>query len=134
MTSLRVRVPATSANLGPGFDTLGIALAYADELTVTTVGSGVKVRVHGVGEGEVPTDETNLVARSAAYVFEKLGREMPGIEIEAHNRIPHGRGMGSSGSAIVSCSGASQPTVRASAKVPVSNCTGMPMARCTMPE
>lgn len=102
MTSLRVRVPATSANLGPGFDTLGIALAYTDELTVTTVGSGVKVRVHGVGEGDVPTDETNLVARSAAYVFEKLGREMPGIEIEAHNRIPHGRGMGSSGSAIVS--------------------------------
>lgn len=101
MTSLRVRVPATSANLGPGFDTLGIALAYADELTVTTKGSGVKVHVRGVGEGEVPTDETNLVARSAAYVYEKLGREMPGIEIEAHNRIPHGRGMGSSGSAIV---------------------------------
>lgn len=99
--SLRVRVPATSANLGPGFDTLGLALAYADELTVTTTESGVRVRVHGVGEGEVPTDETNLVARSAAYVYEKLGRTMPGIEIEAHNRIPHGRGMGSSGSAIV---------------------------------
>lgn len=101
MTSLRVRVPATSANLGPGFDTLGIALAYADELTVTTGAPGVRVRVHGVGEGEVPTDETNLVARSAAYVFERLGRALPGIDIEAHNRIPHGRGMGSSGSAIV---------------------------------
>ena len=101
MTALRVRVPATSANLGPGFDTLGIALAYADELSVTTTDSGVRVRVHGVGEGEVATDESNLVARSAAYVFEQLGRTMPGLDIEAHNRIPHGRGMGSSGSAIV---------------------------------
>ena len=101
MTALRVRVPATSANLGPGFDTLGIALAYADELSVTTTDSGVRVRVRGVGEGEVATDESNLVARSAAYVFEQLGRTMPGLDIEAHNRIPHGRGMGSSGSAIV---------------------------------
>ena len=101
MTALRVRVPATSANLGPGFDTLGIALAYADELSVTTTDSGVRVRVHGVGEGEVATDDSNLVARSAAYVFEQLGRTMPGLDIEAHNRIPHGRGMGSSGSAIV---------------------------------
>lgn len=101
MTALRVRVPATSANLGPGFDTLGIALAYADELNVTTTDSGVRVRVHGVGEGEVATDENNLVARSAAYVFEKLGRRMPGLDIEARNRIPHGRGMGSSGAAIV---------------------------------
>lgn len=68
MTTLRVRVPATSANLGPGFDTLGIALAYADELVVRTAESGVLVNVHGVGEGEVPTGETNLVAKSAAYV------------------------------------------------------------------
>ena len=102
MTTLRVRVPATSANLGPGFDTLGIALGFADELTVrTTDAPGAVVRVTGVGEGEVPTDESNLVVRSAAHVFEQLGRAMPGLEIEAHNRIPHGRGMGSSGSAIV---------------------------------
>lgn len=102
MTQLRVRVPATSANLGPGFDTLGIALAYADELTVATRPEpGVRVEVTGVGEGEIPGDETNLVARSAAHVYAQLGRTMPGIEIHAHNRIPHGRGMGSSGSAIV---------------------------------
>lgn len=102
MPTLKVRVPATSANLGPGFDTLGIALAYADELIVeTTEGTGATVRVHGVGEGEVPTDERNLVVRSAAHVFEHYGRVMPGLAIEAHNRIPHGRGMGSSGSAIV---------------------------------
>ncbi len=100
--AVRVRVPATSANLGPGFDTLGIALAYGDELTaVTRSAPGALVHVTGVGEGEVPTDETNLVVRSAAHVFERLGRPMPGLELTAHNRIPHGRGMGSSGSAIV---------------------------------
>lgn len=102
MTKLRIRVPATSANLGPGFDTLGIALAYGDELIVQTrEESGATVEVHGVGEGEVPTDESNLVVRSAAHVYERLGRVIPGINLEAHNRIPHGRGMGSSGSAIV---------------------------------
>lgn len=102
MTSLRVRVPATSANLGPGFDTLGLALAHADELTVATrTAPGIAVRVTGVGEGEVPEDERNLVARSVAHVYERVGRQMPGIDIEARNRIPHGRGMGSSGAAIV---------------------------------
>lgn len=100
--ALRVHVPATSANLGPGFDTLGLALSHGDELTVTTRSEpGVIVRVTGVGEGEVPDDETNLVARSVAHVYRRLGRELPGLEIRAHNRIPHGRGMGSSGAAIV---------------------------------
>ncbi|GAA1322997.1 homoserine kinase [Leucobacter albus] len=100
--ALRVRVPATSANLGPGFDTLGIALAYGDELTVVTRPEpGATVDVEGVGAGEVDTDERNLVVRSAAFVYERLGRELPGISVAAHNRIPHGRGMGSSGSAIV---------------------------------
>lgn len=102
MTVLNVRVPATSANLGPGFDTLGLALSLGDELTVTTRDApGATVRVSGVGEGEVPSDETNLVIRSAAHVYERLGRRLPGIDVDAHNRIPHGRGMGSSGAAIV---------------------------------
>ncbi len=102
MTRLHVRVPATSANLGPGFDTLGLALAYGDDLIVRTRPEpGVTVQVAGVGEDEVPTDETNLVARSIAHVFDRVGRAMPGLEIEANNRIPHGRGMGSSGAAIV---------------------------------
>ncbi len=100
--AVRVRVPATSANLGPGFDTLGIALAYGDELTATTRDeAGATVTVTGVGAGEVPTDASNLVVRSAAHVYERLGRTMPGLDGAAHNRIPHGRGMGSSGSAIV---------------------------------
>lgn len=99
---VRVRVPATSANLGPGFDTLGLALAYGDEIVVSERAEpGVLVRVTGVGEGEVATDETNLVARSIAHVFASVGEQMPGLTIDANNRIPHGRGMGSSGSAIV---------------------------------
>ena len=101
MTTLRVRVPATSANLGPGFDTLGIALGHNDELEVRVTDGPTIVLVEGVGEGEVPTDASNLVVRAAAHVYEQLGRPMPHLEIRAHNRIPHGRGMGSSGSAIV---------------------------------
>ncbi|MCB1274857.1 MAG: homoserine kinase [Leucobacter sp.] len=103
MTALRVRVPATSANLGPGFDTLGLALGYGDELIVRTRREpGATVAVSGVGAGEVPTDEANLVVRSIAHVYDRVGRELPGLDIEANNRIPHGRGMGSSGAAIVS--------------------------------
>lgn len=98
-----VKVPATSANLGPGFDTLGMALSYYDELEVEAVaGSGAVVEVIGEGAGEVPTDETNLVVRSIAHVFEQVGQKLPGLKIKAHNIIPHGRGMGSSGAAVVS--------------------------------
>lgn len=99
---LHVRVPATSANLGPGFDTMGIALAYGDELEIETSDTpGVTVTVEGVGAGDIATDETNLVVRTIAHVFERTGQQMPGLRIRAINRIPHGRGMGSSGSAIV---------------------------------
>lgn len=102
-TSVRVKVPATSANLGPGFDTLGLALALYDELTVTVRDEpGAFVEVHGVGEGEVPTDETNLVVRAIAHAFAAVGMPVPGLHLVAHNSIPHGRGLGSSGAAIVS--------------------------------
>ena len=98
-----VEVPATTANLGPGFDTLGMALTIQDRLSATVVDTpGILVDVHGVGEGEVPTDETNLIARSMAHAFASKKIPMPGIHLEAHNVIPHGRGLGSSGAAIVS--------------------------------
>jgi homoserine kinase len=101
--TVTVRVPATTANLGPGFDTLGMALAVYDELQVTVREQpGATVRVIGVGEGEVPTDESNLVVRSLAHAFAAVGQELPGLDLVAHNTIPHGRGMGSSGAAIVS--------------------------------
>lgn len=98
-----VKVPATSANLGPGFDTLGMALSYYDELEVESVsGTGAVVEVIGEGAGEVATDASNLVVRSIAYVFESRGQILPGLKLRAHNVIPHGRGMGSSGAAVVS--------------------------------
>ena len=101
--SATVKVPATSANLGPGFDTLGLALALYDELTVTVVdGTGVHVEVTGVGKGEVPTDESNLVARAIRYTFDAVGQPMPGLRLDANNVIPHGSGLGSSAAAIVS--------------------------------
>ena len=108
MTSLlgktvSVKVPATSANLGPGFDTLGMALSFYDELQVTVVeGNSVFVDVEGEGAGEVATDENNLVVKAIAHTFAKFNQPMPGLLLKAHNIIPHGRGMGSSGAAVVS--------------------------------
>jgi homoserine kinase len=100
---VQVKVPATSANLGPGFDTLGLALSFYDELQVEVVaGSEVTVEVHGEGAGEVPTDGSNLVATTIKYVFDRYQQQMPGLKLIAHNVIPHGRGMGSSGAAVVS--------------------------------
>lgn len=101
--SVLVKVPATTANLGPGFDTLGLALSLYDELTVTVREQpGASVSVKGVGEGEVPVDDTNLVVRSILHTFEAYGQPLPGLDLIARNIIPHGRGLGSSGAAIVS--------------------------------
>jgi homoserine kinase len=101
--SVTVRVPATSANLGPGFDTLGLALSLYDELTVTVRDApGASVEVIGVGAGEVPTDESNLVVRAIAHTFAAYAQPLPGLQVVARNVIPHGRGLGSSGAAIVS--------------------------------
>jgi homoserine kinase len=100
--SVAVKVPATTANLGPGFDTLGLALSLYDELEFTARSKpGATVHVEGIGVGEVPTDETSLVIRAAKHTFEKYGYEMPGLDVVARNGIPHGRGLGSSGAAIV---------------------------------
>ena len=83
--SVAVRVPATSANLGPGFDTLGLALSVHDELVVTVLPEpGLEIRVTGEGAADVPTDASHLVVRSMAYAFEACGRTMPGIRLTAH--------------------------------------------------
>ncbi len=101
--TVTVRVPATTANLGPGFDTLGLALSLYDELTVSVRDEpGATVEVVGVGSGEVPTDESNLVVTAIAYTFAAYSQPLPGLDLVARNNIPHGRGLGSSGAAIVS--------------------------------
>ncbi|KRB36122.1 homoserine kinase [Microbacterium sp. Root180] len=98
-----VRVPATSANLGPGFDTLGLALSVYDELDVTALPEGeLEIEVSGAGAEDVPRDASHLVVRAIAYAYESTGRPMPGLRLRAHNVIPHGRGLGSSGAAVVS--------------------------------
>jgi homoserine kinase len=101
--SVLVKVPATTANLGPGFDTLGLALSLYDELSVTVRAEpGAVVDVIGVGRGVVPVDETNLVVTAIAHTFAAYGQPLPGLSLLARNAIPHGRGLGSSGAAIVS--------------------------------
>nr|WP_051054649.1 homoserine kinase [Frankia sp. QA3] len=96
---VRVRVPATSANLGPGFDAFGLALGLYDEVDVEVTSSGLTVDV--VGPDAVAQDETHLVVRAIRATFDLLGRAQPGLALRCVNRIPHGRGLGSSAAAIV---------------------------------
>jgi homoserine kinase len=98
---VRVSVPATSANLGPGFDSLGLALSMRDELEAEVVRSGLEVVVTGSGEGLVPLDESHLAVRSMRAAFEVMGAVPPGLRLVCRNVIPHARGLGSSSAAIV---------------------------------
>lgn len=99
-----VRPPATSANLGPGFDAFGLALELRDEVTVEATDTpGLSVEVRGEGADEVPRDETHLLVRAMRAGFDALGGQPPGLRVVCRNRIPHGRGLGSSSAAI--CAG-----------------------------
>ena len=100
-TPVRVRVPATSANLGPGFDALGLALTLYDDLTARVTDGGFVVRVQGEGAGELPTGADHLVVRAMLATFDELGGRPPGLTVDCVNRIPQARGMGSSSAAIV---------------------------------
>ncbi|WP_243058226.1 homoserine kinase [Nocardioides sp. SR21] len=98
---VRVSVPATSANLGPGFDSLGLALTMRDELEAEVTGSGLVVEVDGSGADGVPRDESHLVVRSMREAFDAMGAQPPGLRLSCTNVIPHARGLGSSSAAIV---------------------------------
>lgn len=97
---VRVRVPATSANLGPGYDALGLALTLYDDVTVRIAAGGAQIDVAGEGES-VARDESHLVVRAMRATFDRLGAHPPGLALSCANRIPHGRGLGSSAAAIV---------------------------------
>jgi homoserine kinase len=98
----RVRVPATSANLGPGFDALGLALALYDDVEVRALGSAdVVVDVVGEGAADVPTGEDHLVVRALRHALDHVGAPQTGLHLTCRNRIPHGRGLGSSAGAVV---------------------------------
>ncbi|AGL20595.1 homoserine kinase [Actinoplanes sp. N902-109] len=96
-----VRTPATSANLGPGFDALGLALGLYDDLSARVTGDRFTVTVTGEGAGELPGDETHLVVRAMLATFDELGGRPAGVAVECVNRIPQARGLGSSSAAIV---------------------------------
>lgn len=98
-----VRVPATSANLGPGFDALGLALSLHDEIRASVTPSGLSIEVCGEGAEDVAdAGEKHLVVRAMRAAFDCLGGgQPPGVAVRCVNRIPHGRGLGSSAAAIV---------------------------------
>ncbi|ACV09431.1 homoserine kinase [Jonesia denitrificans] len=100
--AVQVTVPATSANLGPGFDALGLALQWQDELTIHALGSdNVSVDVEGEGQGEVPRDASHLVVATLRRALDHVGASHTGLRLVARNTIPHGRGLGSSAAAVV---------------------------------
>ena len=111
-SSVRVRVPASSANIGPGFDYIGLALGIWDEYVVTVMagsaensmvaGSALRIDVEGEGAGEIPCDEQHLVHRSMLRAWEQLQVQAPtGLHLSCRNAVPQGRGLGSSATAIV---------------------------------
>jgi homoserine kinase len=102
-SSVRVRVPGSSANVGPGFDSIGLALGIWDDYVVTvTAKPGLRIDVEGEGAADVPRDELHLVHRSMLRAWEQLEVQTPaGLHMSCHNSVPHGRGLGSSATSIV---------------------------------
>lgn len=95
-------VSASSANLGPGFDSLGLALHLCDEIAVETTDSGLVVIVEGEGAGQVPTGPEHLVVRAIQRGLQAAGFSVGGLVVRCRNDIPHSRGLGSSAAAVVS--------------------------------
>jgi homoserine kinase len=100
-SAVRVEVPATSANLGPGFDCFGLALDWREQIELTVLDQGFRIEVSGEGADAIPRDETHLIIRAALVGSAALGASVAGLRLRCHNTIPHGRGLGSSSAAIV---------------------------------
>jgi len=98
---VRVRVPASSANLGPGFDALGLALGLYDTVDVRVTERGLSVAASGQGADTVPTDDSHLVVCALRAACDRLGFHPPGLALTCDNAVPHARGLGSSAAAIV---------------------------------
>ncbi|OAE02274.1 homoserine kinase [Arthrobacter sp. OY3WO11] len=107
-----VRVPATTANLGPGYDSLGLALALHDTLTVESLETDeLLFELRGEGAETLPRDASHLVIRAMEAAFERLGFRHGGLKVTADNVNPHGRGLGSSASAVVAAVSAANAMV-----------------------
>ncbi|ARU45965.1 homoserine kinase [Corynebacterium silvaticum] len=96
-----VTVPASSANLGPGFDTLGLAVSLYDTVEVEVVASGLSVEVFGEGQGDLPLDGSHLVVKALRAGLKAADAHAPGLKVVCHNSIPQSRGLGSSAAAAV---------------------------------
>lgn len=99
----RVKVPGSSANLGPAYDAMGLALGVHDEVRVEIAGSGptVTLDVEGYGATTLPRDESHLVVRALRAALDRIGSEQPSLRLHCRNGVPHGRGIGSSAAAAV---------------------------------
>lgn len=94
-------VAASTANLGPGFDSIGLALSLYDEIALETTASGITVEVDGEGAGQLELDESHLVVRAVQCGLDAAGVKAPGLAVRCRNAIPHSRGLGSSAAAVV---------------------------------
>ena len=100
--TVKVRVPATSANLGPGYDSIGLALQIYNELTLSVAeGKQSTVEITGEGALSLPRDGSHLSLKAADLLFERAGEEPPAWRLHQHNRVPPASGLGSSAAAIV---------------------------------
>lgn len=97
----KVRVPASTANLGPGFDCMGIALRLCSEAEFELIDKGIEINITNEGKDYVPKDENNLISRSMKYLFSKAGKVCDGVRVNVNSHIPVTRGLGSSSAAIV---------------------------------
>jgi homoserine kinase len=113
----RVRAPASSANLGPGFDALGLALGRYDEVEARITAAGLVIEVSGEGTATAAAGEQHLVVRAMRAAFGAMGGQPPGIALHCANTIPQGRGLGSSAAAI--CCGLLAARALASGDEPV---------------
>jgi homoserine kinase len=100
-SAVGVRVPASSGNVGPGFDSFGLALALYDEVTARVTDGGLSVEVAGEGAEQLPCDEDHLVVKAMRACFDRLGGQPPGLHVQCRNAIPQTRGLGASAAAIV---------------------------------
>ena len=100
MGKITVRIPATTANLGPGFDCLGIALDIYNQVTVKR-SDRFSITISGEGKGILPEGKNNMVYQGIAALYRKIGQPVPEISVQCRNEIPLARGLGSSAAAVV---------------------------------
>ena len=98
---VEIHVPATTSNLGPGFDAIGMALDLYSTFTVETGVEATEVVIQGYGQDLLPRDESHLLLQVTAQALDKLGLTMPPVRLTQHNRVPLGSGLGSSSTAVV---------------------------------